>query len=209
VIRYRLLEWQCVISAFSARNAAGPRQRTAPRRTLVLQDGTQAICSVRSAVICAMHSARQRFRLSGPPRGRQRAIGTHVSGVSQGYARTRGHVESADWTPMLKLNRQFHFEMCGLSPFKFVLEQVDRLWTLAEPYTAAKLSTVDARRRTIAEHDELLGALSQRDRGRCLRILRLHRSGRAEGNSYELPVASEHVSIDYMSDRGDAVDHTT
>jgi DNA-binding GntR family transcriptional regulator len=110
----------------------------------------------------------------------------------------RSLVEADDWTPMLKLNRQFHFEMFGLSPFKLILEQVDRLWTLAEPYTAAKLSTIDARHRTLSEHDELLNALLQRDRSKCVKILRQHRSGRAAENNYELPVASEHVSVKYI-----------
>ena len=86
-----------------------------------------------------------------------------------------GYVEAEPWAPMLKLNRQFHFEIFGLSPFKLVLQQVDQLWAVAEPYQAAKLSSVEARRRTVDEHKRLIEALRAQDRMACVGVLDAHR----------------------------------
>lgn len=96
-------------------------------------------------------------------------------------AQLRALVDAADWLPTLKLNRRFHFTIFGLSPYKLILDQVDGLWTLADPYMAAKLSTREARARTVREHDELLKALEAKDRDACLRVLDAHRSGSSEG----------------------------
>jgi len=98
----------------------------------------------------------------------------------------RRHVHAEHWTPMLKLNRQFHFEIFGLSPFKLILQQVDQLWTLADPYQVAKLSTAEARSRTIEEHDRLLDAIRAKDLKACMAVLDEHRSGRAEWVSHQL-----------------------
>ncbi|MGJ7546278.1 GntR family transcriptional regulator [Variovorax sp. LT1R16] len=86
-----------------------------------------------------------------------------------------GYVEAEPWAPMLKLNRQFHFEIFGLSPFKLILQQVDQLWAVAEPYQAAKLSSVEARLRTVDEHRRLIEALRAQDRMAGVGVLDAHR----------------------------------
>lgn len=103
--------------------------------------------------------------------------------------RMRVVATSDDWTPMLKLNKEFHFEIFGLSPYKLILEQVERLWGIADPYVFVKLSTPEARTRTLAEHDGLIAALRAENRSACIKVLDQHRSGRSEGISYELPAA--------------------
>ena len=99
----------------------------------------------------------------------------------------KGYVRTEDWSPILKLNRQFHFQIFGLSPYKLILQQVDQLWTLADPYQLAKLSTVDARARTVEEHGRLLDALRAKDRDACVAVLNEHRSGSSEGIPHRLP----------------------
>ncbi len=99
----------------------------------------------------------------------------------------RALVTAEDWTPMLKLNREFHFAIFALSPYKLILEQVERLWGIADPYVVVKLSTPEARGRTVAEHDRLIAALRSEDRDACMAILDDHRSSRSEGISHELP----------------------
>lgn len=101
--------------------------------------------------------------------------------LTEVQAEMKGYVRTDDWTPLLKLNRQFHFLIFGLSPYKLILQQVDQLWTLAEPYQSAKLSTVEARVRTLDEHEQLLKALREHDRAGCLDALRRHRSSDGEG----------------------------
>lgn len=97
----------------------------------------------------------------------------------------RAYVKAEHWAPMLKFNRQFHFEIFGLSPYKLILQQVDQLWTLADPYQLAKLSTEEARARTVEEHDRLLDAIRMKDRKACMAVLDEHRSGRSAWISHQ------------------------
>jgi DNA-binding GntR family transcriptional regulator len=103
----------------------------------------------------------------------------------------RGYAEAEDWTPLLAINRAFHFKIFSLSPWKLMLNEVQRLWTLADPLIASKLWLVEARRRTITEHEQILDALRRRDRQGCIAALEHHRAGT---RSALLPVA-QHVVV--------------
>lgn len=97
------------------------------------------------------------------------------------------HAAKEDWTPLLALNRLFHFKIFELSPYGLILDQVERLWAIADPFIANKLSVPEARARTTAEHVRLLDALRRKDRQACIAMLDEHRSGHATGLSFELP----------------------
>jgi DNA-binding GntR family transcriptional regulator len=70
-----------------------------------------------------------------------------------------------DWdnTETLRLNREFHFLLFGQSPYRLVLEEVERLWGLAEPFLSQKLSSPDARHQAVAEHERIIAALAAGD----------------------------------------------
>jgi DNA-binding GntR family transcriptional regulator len=93
----------------------------------------------------------------------------------------RRYVESDDWSPMIDLNRRFHFEIFRLSPLLVVLEELERLWTIAAPYIAQKYVTVEMRTRTVSEHDGLIASLEPFDRERTAALLETHRMQRAFG----------------------------
>jgi DNA-binding GntR family transcriptional regulator len=88
-------------------------------------------------------------------------------------------VESDDWSPMIDLNRRFHFEIFRLSPLLVVLEELERLWTIAAPYIAQKYVTVEMRRQTVKEHDGLVASLQPLDRERTSALLAGHRMQRS------------------------------
>ncbi len=88
------------------------------------------------------------------------------------------YVGSDEWSPMIDLNRRFHFEIFRLSPLKVVLGELERLWTIAAPYIAQKYTTRAQRAQTIAEHDALIASLSPFDRDRTLTLLATHRMQR-------------------------------
>lgn len=92
----------------------------------------------------------------------------------------RSCVESDDWSPMIDLNRRFHFEIFRLSPLNVVLEELERLWTIAAPYIAQKYVTVEMRRRTVSEHDGLITSLEPFDRERTSALLATHRMRRSD-----------------------------
>lgn len=87
----------------------------------------------------------------------------------------RRHVDSNDWNPVIEKNREFHFRIFELSPDRLILGEVQRLWTLADPYIAAKLSTLQARLNTVEEHEAILDALAAQDRAGAQEALQLHR----------------------------------
>lgn len=100
------------------------------------------------------------------------------------------HAQDTDWMAMLPLNRQFHFRIFELSPYKLILDQVARLWDLAEPFIANKLALREARIRTCEEHGRLVDALRRRDRAACVQLLHDHRSSTVSGLPYELPAGA-------------------
>lgn len=88
---------------------------------------------------------------------------------------------SDDWTSLVRLNREFHIQIFDLSPQKLILEEVRRLWALADMFIATKFSDGAARLRTCAEHDAIIGSLQARDHDACIQVMRQHRASTAAG----------------------------
>lgn len=89
------------------------------------------------------------------------------------------YVEEDDWSPMVDLNRRFHFQIFRLSPLEVVIEELERLWTIAAPYISQKYVTPEMRQRTIDEHRALLAVLRPLDTDRAVALLAEHRSRRS------------------------------
>jgi DNA-binding GntR family transcriptional regulator len=86
-----------------------------------------------------------------------------------------------DWAPLVGLNREFHIRIFSLSPKKFILGEVKRLWSLADLFIATKFVDSSVRLRTCLEHDEILRSLEGRDHGACIQAMRFHRESTAAG----------------------------
>jgi DNA-binding GntR family transcriptional regulator len=104
-----------------------------------------------------------------------------------------------EWTPLVRLNREFHLKIYSLSPYRLILEEVKRLWSLADTFIATKMADTNARIRTVQEHDQLVECLAAQDMPQCLDRMELHRrstsSGllperREEGHSSTQPVTT-------------------
>ncbi len=93
----------------------------------------------------------------------------------------RGLVDAEDWTPLVALNRDFHFRIFDLSPHKLILEEVSRLWALADTHIAAKFSRSELRAQTVAEHEDILAAMAAHDRPGSIAALDRHRYGGSMG----------------------------
>jgi len=96
-------------------------------------------------------------------------------------AQMRECVTAEDWTPLVRLNREFHLQVFSLSPSRLILEEVKRLWALADTFIATKMADAGARRRTVEEHELLIDCLTQRDRSRCLEMMEIHRASTSSG----------------------------
>jgi DNA-binding GntR family transcriptional regulator len=97
------------------------------------------------------------------------------------------HASREDWTGLLALNRRFHFRIFELSPYRLILDQVTRLWDLAEPFIANKLAVKEARLRTCEEHALLIDSLKRQDRATTIELFHVHRSSTVSGLPYDLP----------------------
>ncbi len=86
-----------------------------------------------------------------------------------------------DWTPLVRLNREFHLQIYSLSPYQIILDEVKRLWTQADTFIATKMADVNARVKTVSEHDRLIETLVQRDMDICLEAMEIHRASTTGG----------------------------
>jgi DNA-binding GntR family transcriptional regulator len=102
-----------------------------------------------------------------------------VSGLKKLNHQMHACIHASDWTPLIALNREFHFRIFDLSPNKLILEEVARLWTLADAHIVARFVHAELRAQTVAEHDEIIAALAARDRIESLAALNRHRGGGA------------------------------
>ena len=90
-----------------------------------------------------------------------------------------------DWTPLVRLNREFHLLIYGHSPYRILLEEVKRLWTLADPFIATRMADAVARARTVEEHEHLVECLLRRDHALALEAMEMHRASTASGLTLE------------------------
>lgn len=75
--------------------------------------------------------------------------------------------QAHDWIGLMNLNRDFHFRIFGLSPDRLILDELQRLFTLADPLIAQKLANPAAAARALIEHEAILDALQRGDRAAC------------------------------------------
>lgn len=99
----------------------------------------------------------------------------------------RQHVKDLDIRALIQVNRQFHFLTFSLSPNGLILEEVRRLWSMTEPLMWTKFERADDRKKTLLEHDQLIAALTARNRARCVAEMEQHRYSAEYGLPIELP----------------------
>ena len=85
-------------------------------------------------------------------------------------------VGAADWSPILAHNHAFHFLIFGLSHYRLILREVERLWGMTDVYVAGKLALEEARVRTVEEHEQIVAALERHDHGGYFTLLDQHRA---------------------------------
>ncbi|MGW4830285.1 GntR family transcriptional regulator [Amycolatopsis japonica] len=80
-----------------------------------------------------------------------------------------------DTTDTVSLNREFHFTIFGLSPLTIMVDELERLWRLAQPYIVAQMITPEGRIQRVEEHREIIASLAAQDRERLLEACGRHR----------------------------------
>jgi DNA-binding GntR family transcriptional regulator len=96
-------------------------------------------------------------------------------------ARMRETVRKTEWAQLATLNRDFHFAIYTLSPDHLILAEVQRLWSLADPFVLVKFESIEARARTVDEHEEVVDALQAQNRPAFRRAMEHHRTSSMQG----------------------------
>ena len=104
-----------------------------------------------------------------------------IAELQEVNAQMRRYAVAEDWTPLVTLNREFHHKFYSLSPHRLIFEEVQRLWPLADTFIATKMSVLEARLRTVDEHDLIVDSLNRRDHAHCLAVMKAHRLSTASG----------------------------
>jgi DNA-binding GntR family transcriptional regulator len=90
-------------------------------------------------------------------------------------------IAEPNWVDMIALNRQFHLRVFGLTHYRLILREVERLWLMNDVYILGKLALPEARRRTIQEHKDIIDALAARDKKTLALTTKVHRTNASEG----------------------------
>lgn len=91
-------------------------------------------------------------------------------------ARIAAAAERHQVADFVLINREFHFEIFRLSGLNFVLEELDRLWAMADPYRSLYLWDKDAQAQTLSDHEQLIDALERQDRADLIAASDRHRA---------------------------------
>lgn len=101
-----------------------------------------------------------------------RAIEEAVGGSGSGETDPAGAVAT-----IRRLNIDFHFALFRASGLDLVVDELRRIWALSDAYRSAYLVEPAARRRIVAEHDEMIAALRAGDHDRVVALMDEHRHG--------------------------------
>jgi DNA-binding GntR family transcriptional regulator len=89
----------------------------------------------------------------------------------------RMHAMADDYDPAetLALNREFHFQIFSLSPNSIMVDELERLWRLAQPYIASRMISSESRRQRVEEHADIVDRIAARDLAGLLAATHRHR----------------------------------
>jgi DNA-binding GntR family transcriptional regulator len=73
-------------------------------------------------------------------------------------------------------NRDFHFTMFYWSPLTIMINEIERVWRVSDPYRALHLSNAERRRRVAADHRKMIEAIDEHDTAKLIKLMDAHRS---------------------------------
>jgi DNA-binding GntR family transcriptional regulator len=77
---------------------------------------------------------------------------------------------------LIAANREFHFTMFRWSPLTIMVNEIDRIWRVSDPYRALHLSNQERRKRVPGDHDAMIAAIERRDTAKLIALMDKHRS---------------------------------
>ncbi|MFI9388047.1 GntR family transcriptional regulator [Kutzneria sp. NPDC052558] len=84
-------------------------------------------------------------------------------------------VDDLDPAETVAVNREFHFAIFRLSWKTLIVDELERLWRLAQPYVSAEMHTPETRRQRYEEHLDIVAALEAESHDALLASMAQHR----------------------------------
>lgn len=84
-------------------------------------------------------------------------------------------VAAGDVSRIAAANQAFHFAMFGYSGLGLVVDEIDRLWKMTDPYRTVHLYDSAARKRVVREHRAMIAALRRGDNATVVELMNTHR----------------------------------
>ena len=85
-------------------------------------------------------------------------------------------VESGAVEKLIAANRAFHFTMFRWSPLNILVNDIDRVWRVSDPYRALHLSNYERRKRVEGDHDKMIEAIEEKDSEALIALMDDHRA---------------------------------
>ncbi|CAO5183848.1 Transcriptional regulator, GntR family [Frankia sp. AiPs1] len=77
---------------------------------------------------------------------------------------------------LLAANRDFHLSMFRLSTLTMMVNEVERIWRVSDPYRALHLSNRDRRSHVAVDHQKMIEAIEARDTAALIELQDAHRA---------------------------------
>jgi DNA-binding GntR family transcriptional regulator len=88
----------------------------------------------------------------------------------------RAAAEAGALEQLMAANRMFHFTIFRWSTLTIMVNEIERIWRVSDPYRALHLSNGDRRSRVAVDHDEMIAAVEARDSARLIELQDAHRA---------------------------------
>jgi DNA-binding GntR family transcriptional regulator len=90
--------------------------------------------------------------------------------------RCRAAAEAGALEDVMAGNRDFHFIMFRWSTLTVMVNEIDRIWRVSDPYRALHLSNPERRSHVAVDHDEMINAVKARDSALLIKLQDAHRA---------------------------------
>jgi DNA-binding GntR family transcriptional regulator len=104
-----------------------------------------------------------------------RLSGTRLRELTELNRAIGEEVAAGDISRIAATNHTFHFAMFGYSGLHLVVDEIDRLWKMTDPYRTVHLYDSAARKRVVREHRGMIAALRRGDNAAVVELMNLHR----------------------------------
>jgi DNA-binding GntR family transcriptional regulator len=88
----------------------------------------------------------------------------------------RAAAEAGALEDLMDANREFHFTMFRWSSLTVIVNEIERIWRVSDPYRALHLSNRERRSHVAADHEKMIEAIKERDGPLLVELQDAHRA---------------------------------